>query len=417
MEKSKKNYMKAMNYYYEGNFEKALINCEKSLELGRGNSAALNLKGLLLYLKGDLEEARNQWKINYRLNNDDVARKYLEDSNKDKENLKLFNEGKAAFTQLKIKEALELFKNCEKSHFNFINLNNYLAQCYIKLGQYNNAEKHINEVLKTDKNNKMATEAMKLMNDLGVIKYKKKYSNKILVGSSIALILLISLSIYTFIKVSHNKNNLIVEDNNNKKNNEQKQELNVKEEKEEEKNKNKVEENKKEENKFPFEELKVHIDNSKYDDIIKILKDYKNSVLNDNEKQMYVKASNLINKEAIKIYYDKAEEFRNKGDYKNSIKELEKIYEFSEGNYLYEHIIYMLALSYEKESDITTSIKYYEIYANKFKDGDYIENVIYNLAVLNENTNIEKSKKYANEIINKFPYSQFNNSKIENILR
>jgi len=416
MEKSKKNYMKAMNYYYEGNFEKALIYCEKSLELGRGNSAALNLKGLLLYLKGDLEEARNQWKINYRLNNDDVARKYLEDSNKDKENLKLFNEGKAAFAQLKIKEALELFKNCEKSHFNFISLNNYLAQCYIKLGQYNNAEKHINEVLKTDKNNKMATETVKLMNDLGVIKYKKKYSNKILVGSSAALILLISLSIYTFIKVSYNKNNLIVEDNN-KKNNEQKQELSVKEEKEEEINKNKVEENKKEENKFPFEELKIHIDNSKYDDIIKILKDYKNSVLNDNEKQMYIKASNFINKEAIKVYYDKAEEFRNKGDYKNSIKELEKIYEFSEGNYLYEHIIYMLALSYEKESDITTSIKYYEIYANKFKGGDYIENVIYNLAVLNENTNIEKSKKYANEIINKFPYSQFNNSKIENILR
>lgn len=405
-----------MNYYYEGNFEKALIYCEKSLELGRGNSAALNLKGLLLYLKGDLEEARNQWKINYRLNNDDVARKYLEDSNKDKENLKLFNEGKAAFAQLKIKEALELFKNCEKSHFNFISLNNYLAQCYIKLGQYNNAEKHINEVLKTDKNNKMATEIVKLMNDLGVIKYKKKYSNKILVGSSIALILLISLSIYTFIKVSYNKNNLIVEDNN-KKNNEQKQELSVKEEKEEEINKNKVEENKKEENKFPFEELKIHIDNSKYDDIIKILKDYKNSVLNNNEKQMYIKASNFINKEAIKVYYDKAEEFRNKGDYKNSIKELEKIYEFSEGNYLYEHIIYMLALSYEKESDITTSIKYYEIYANKFKGGDYIENVIYNLAVLNENTNIEKSKKYANEIINKFPYSQFNNSKIENILR
>ncbi|HAG44675.1 MAG TPA: hypothetical protein DCL31_16800 [Clostridium sp.] len=416
MEKSKKNYMKAMNYYYEGNFEKALIYCEKSLELGRGNSAALNVKGLLLYLKGDLEEARNQWKINYRLNNDDVARKYLEDSNKDKENLKLFNEGKAAFAQLKIKEALELFKNCEKSHFNFISLNNYLAQCYIKLGQYNNAEKHINEVLKTDKNNKMATETVKLMNDLGVIKYKKKYSNKILVGSSAALILLISLSIYTFIKVSYNKNNLIVEDNN-KKNNEQKQELSVKEEKEEEINKNKVEENKKEENKFPFEELKIHIDNSKYDDIIKILKDYKNSVLNDNEKQMYIKASYFINKEAIKVYYDKAEEFRNKGDYKNSIKELEKIYEFSEGNYLYEHIIYMLALSYEKESDITTSIKYYEIYANKFKGGDYIENVIYNLAVLNENTNIEKSKKYANEIINKFPYSQFNNSKIENILR
>jgi len=406
--------MKAMNYYYEGNFEKALIYCEKSLELGRGNSAALNLKGLLHYLKGDLEEARNQWKINYRLNNDDVARKYLEDSNRDKENLKLFNEGKAAFTQLKIKESLELFKNCEKSHFNFINLNNYLAQCYIKLGQYNNAEKHINEVLKTDKNNKIATETMKLMNDLGVIKYKKKYSNKILVGSSIALILLISLSIYTFIKVSYNKNNLIVEDNN-KQNNEQKQELNVKEEKEEEKNK--VEENKKEENKFPFEELKVHIDNSKYDDIIKILKDYKNSVLNNNEKQMYIKASNFINKEAIKVYYDKAEEFRNKGDYKNSIRELEKIYEFSEGNYLYEHIIYMLALSYEKESNITTSIKYYEIYANKFKDGDYIENVVYNLAVLNEHTNIEQSKKYANEIINKFPYSQFNNSKIENILK
>lgn len=416
MDKSKKNYMKAMDYYSEGNFEKALIYCEKSLELGRGNSAALNLKGLLYYLKGDLEEARNQWKINYRLNNDDVARKYLEDSSKDRENLKLFNQGKSKFTQLKIKEALELFKSCEKSHFNFIDLNNYLAQCYIKLGQYSNAEKHANEVLKIDKNNKMAIETMKLMDDLGVIKKKKKYYNKVLIISSFLLVLLVLISTYTFINIYKNKKSLPAKQTVSKENNE-KHQLNIKEEKQEEKDKNNIEDNKKEENKFPFEELKLNMDNNKYNDIIKILKEYKNKISNDNEKQMYVKAWKFINNEAVQSYYDRAEEFRDKGDYKNSIKELEKIYEFSEGNYLHEHIIYMLGVSYEKESDITTAIKYYEIYANKFPMGDYIENAIYNLAILNENINVEKSKKYANEIINKFPNSQFNNSKIENILK
>ena len=91
------------------------------------------------------------------------------------------------------------------------------------------------------------------------------------------------------------------------------------------------------------------MDNNKYNDIIKILKSIKIKFPMTMKKQMYVKAWKFINNEAVQSYYDRAEEFRDKGDYKNSIKELEKIYEFSEGNYLHEHIIYMLGVSYEKK--------------------------------------------------------------------
>ena len=47
-----KLYSKAIKYYEEGKLEKALLQCEEAISLNLRNSAALNLKGLLLYLKG-----------------------------------------------------------------------------------------------------------------------------------------------------------------------------------------------------------------------------------------------------------------------------------------------------------------------------------------------------------------------------
>ena len=79
MDKSGKIYVKAMSKYNDGYIDKSLALCEKSISLNITNAAALNLKGILYYLKGDLDNSKKMWDINYKRNNDKVSKKYLKD--------------------------------------------------------------------------------------------------------------------------------------------------------------------------------------------------------------------------------------------------------------------------------------------------------------------------------------------------
>jgi len=76
----------------------------------------------------------------------------------------------------------------------------------------------------------------------------------------------------------------------------------------------------------------------------------------------------------------------------------------------------MIGYSYENLYDTENANKYYEIYVEEYKSGDYIEQCVYNLATLNENVDKEKAKKYANLLVKEFPNSQFNNTRISKII-
>lgn len=121
-----------MDYYEKGKLNKALEICEFELAKGLDNSDILNLKGLLLYQKGDLNEAITVWKLNKDINNDAVAQNYIKGTISDKKRLELYKEGEQALKQLKIDRALELFKMCAESDFNAIKVNTGLGLCYQK---------------------------------------------------------------------------------------------------------------------------------------------------------------------------------------------------------------------------------------------------------------------------------------------
>jgi len=148
MDKSGGIYVKAMNKYNDGYIDKALSLCEKSISLNNTNAAVLNLKGILYYLKGDLEKAKNMWNINYKRNDDKVSKKYLDDSIRDKKKLHLYVNALELIRKFNISGALEILNQCENSHFNFINVKNYISICYIKQGEYDKALQYIKEVLK-----------------------------------------------------------------------------------------------------------------------------------------------------------------------------------------------------------------------------------------------------------------------------
>ena len=123
MDKSTKIYRSALKKYQNGYIDKALEISEECISLNFKNSAAINLKGLLLYLKGELLNARMVWKLNYHMNKDGVAKSYLENSKKDEEREMLYKQAIIYIKQVNIIAAIEILERCAQSDYNTININ------------------------------------------------------------------------------------------------------------------------------------------------------------------------------------------------------------------------------------------------------------------------------------------------------
>lgn len=432
MEKTKKYYAKAMEYYCDGYIEKALEYCEKSLIISRDYSPALNLKGLIHYVKGNLEEAQMTWRINYKINDDGISKKYLDDSKKDKEVLELFTQGVSFYKEIKIHQALELFKECEKSHFNVLNLWNYLAYCYMKLGEYDKCNHYINEILKIDKSNDMALNTKKTLQDIGVIK-KEVNSRKIYTAGLIGVLLIVLPFVYInkdvikslnildkFSKSKVEQNNMISNNNKSIGNSENSSNSdNVNEEVKEEAPKPQQEESntsKEIQPPFNFEEVQSDLEANNYEQLINYLETYHKESLNLNEKALLIKIEEKIKASGIDHFYNLGMDSVKNNDYKQGLVNFNKVFKYSEESYLNPHMTYMLGFCYEKIYDVENANKYYELYINKYNKGDYFDATLYNLAIINKDIDKEKAKKYANMLAKDYSESQYNNTIIKSII-
>ena len=449
MDKSGKLYVKAMNKYNDGYIDKALSLCEKSISLNNANAAALNLKGILYYIKGDLEKAKQAWSINYKRNNDKVSIKYLNDSVRDKEKLQLYVNALESIKKFNISGALKLLEQCSKSHFNFINVNNYISNCYIKQGEYDKALQYIDEVIRVDKKNTQAIANKNIIIEYGNLKREINYKKISKVAVSIMLIVIIILfaekNIYRvkdFSKVSINglkkiqsKIPLI----NNKDTQEIKDIENIKEVKNldktgnqksvEIKSNSEVEKqnansndqdttvNKTQENiEFPKQKLEKSIKDNNMEQIVGYVNEWKDVELDMNDKLLIVKGEDIIKSNGVMFFYDKGMSYINDKKFKEAQKYFLYALPYSEGNYLQEHIIYMLAVSYKSVSDFQNSVKYYELSLKQFPRGSYVEEVLYNLIIINKEVDIKKSKSYAQQLVKRFPNSLYNNTIVKNVL-
>ncbi len=177
----------------------------------------------------------------------------------------------------------------------------------------------------------------------------------------------------------------------------------------------KKQEIKKEEN-IDIQSLNNLIDKKDYIQLYNIYSNYKNKKLDINSKSVLVKAERLLKEEGIEYFYNTAMENANNRKYKESNDFLLKAYSFGNVNYLYEHIIYLLATNYEALNNISESIRYYEIYANGFIKNNYGDLALYKLAILNEKIDDVKSKNYAKKLSQMYPNSMYNNSNIKRII-
>ncbi|GAB6169018.1 hypothetical protein JCM1393_14780 [Clostridium carnis] len=372
MSNTRKDYEKAERLYHNGQLEKSLKHCELGISKNLKNPQLLNLKGLLLYLKGDLKEAITVWKINKDYNNDNMAKSYIKDAEDDYERLNLYNEAQELIKALKIDNAIEILTLCTKSDFNSIKVNNAFAICYLRKGQYDQAKIYINKVLVIDKENNTAKSIIKEIDSFSESGSKK---NIIL---SIVIILIICISGGAFIinkainykaKANDVSPNTVIENNINK------------------------------------EEASKETENH----------DNK-SIVTSEKKNLEIKEKSLTLEE-VKQNYIQATTYFKEEKYVEASNLLEKSLPYSKESYLNDDILFLIASTKDKLKDVNASIKYFEEYISLYENGNYIEESYYKLALAYKDINIIKSKEYAQILINKYPKSIYNNSNIDAILK
>lgn len=411
MDKSGKIYVKAMNKYNDGYIDKSLALCQKCISINITNAAALNLRGILYYLKGDLENAKKMWNINYKRNHDEVSKKYLKDSIKDVEKLQLYHNALDLIVKFNISAALDILKQCENSHFNFINVNNSISLCYMKCGEYDKALKHINEVLKVDKRNMQATLNKKTLIEYSNIKRDINYKKSFITFGSIILAITILLIGKTYWNKVQNASRTAM------KKEQPKVELNEVKTKNQEANQIKESSDlNKDSKKFPQEQFVDSIKNSNMEKIIGYLNLWKDADLAINDKLLLVEGEKIIKNDGIVYFYEKGMSYMHSEKYTEAQKYFLYALPYSKDNYLNQHIIYMLALCYKSNSDFENAVKYYELTLNKYPSGSYNEEALYNLIVIHKDVDLNKAKDYAEKLVKKFPDSKFNNSIVKNII-
>lgn len=369
-----KIYEKAMDNYHGGYIEKSLEQCEKGISLNLKDVRLLNLKGMLLYIKGDLKGAIAVWQINSHYNNDEISKIYLRDAKKDEENLRLYSQAECDIREFKIDEALEKLEKCKSSDFNGINVNNALAVCYLRKGNYLRAMEFNEKSLTINKEGKIALEIKSQINEYledPRDEFKSSIKKRV-----IALLLILISVISIFIIV-----NKIIKD------------------------KDEVLYNKK-------DDLLINEDVMINEDIIINEELDDETLLEDIEKEQVTK---LNSQEEIEKAYEQAMALFNEKKYDEAIALLKSAYNSDVYTYYNKHVLFLLASCYYEKNQFKEAIAYYEEYISKY-DETYIEEIYYKLALAYEEIDLNKSKEYAEHIKKEFVNSIYNNSKISKII-
>lgn len=414
--KNRKIYNKALFFHGKGEINKALDLCENVLAENLGESEILNFKGLMLYERGLLKEAVTVWKINVDLNNDSMAKSYIKDAKYDEERIEIYKSAEKALKKSDIDNAIKLFLQCAKSDFNCIKVNTGIAWCYQKKGDYYRAKEYVDKALKIDKHAVTANEIKKQLDNMDLYYAQNKQHagiGKIIV--TFALIIVLFVGGYfvwkNYIKVMNNTDNELAYSI------ESKEEDNIVDSKENINGKNNLgEQIENNTNKLEYESLNTAINDSDYNLIYEKINGIQANQLNDDEKKIYDKAVSILKEAGVSSFYEYGLWYFNQKDFPNAKNQLDKAYEYCEGNNLEQHIIFYRGSTASEQGDKDLALEMYKKYEELYPKGSYIEGVLYELALLLEDNNKEEARLYAERLISNYPKSIYINDRIMNIV-
>lgn len=419
-----KQYNKAMNFYNNGQMNRALEICENILANDLSCSEVLNLKGLMLYQKGLLKEAKIVWKLNYDINNDSVAKKYIEDCKSDDERIEKYKDAEYNLKNMNIDKAMMLFRECMESEFNSIKVNTGIAMCYMRKGDNYRAKEFIDKALHIDNEAVTANVLKKDLINLGLYSNENRVSKKVL--SVITVLFIIGAicvggySIYTKVSLNNSiskdsssnteedikKDESLGSDSNKDTNDSDQEDQNLENEQADKK-----------EAIFNNENVALLLKNKDVDKLYDEINMVNEETLSGQDLELYNNAIELLRTNGVSKFYEYGVWYFNNGNYNSAKVELEKAYKYCDKSDLKEHIVFYKGSTASQLGDNSEALKLYKEYYSLYPKGAYIEGVLYELALLTNTTNKNMGKEYARELVNNYPNSLYINDYIRDIVK
>lgn len=388
MEELLEYYKEGMEYFAEGNLDKALNYLKIATAAGIDKPETNNAIALILIYKGEFEEAYKVFFDNNKKFEDEISQTYLSNVNELNSCIEKHNYSIDLINQDKYEEALEHLLFIRNMGFRTINDDILICFLYCIKKEYKNCKEVLEEIHAINKD-EVFYYKMKSYLD------KRNYSRLKIYVASIAAVIIFSSII------------LSRPDNNNYKA-EQKNVI-IKQ---------------------------VAVDNAKNTDSnYKILANLANDIMKEDLYDFSINDKNLdvsqLDDQSKKLYNQLYGDYKSKAEiyfYKNGLElyksgSYKKAYDYlliaesnMKGDYLDEHIIFYLAKSAKASGN--SGAKYYREYVNRYPKGCYKEESLYDLAVISyENNNKKEAQKYASIISEEYANSMYNNDKIRLILQ
>lgn len=419
-----KQYNKAMNFYNNGQMNRALEICENILANDLSCSEVLNLKGLMLYQKGLLKEAKIVWKLNCDINTDSVAKKYIEDCKSDDERIEKYKDAEYNLKNMNIDKAMMLFRECMESEFNSIKVNTGIAMCYMRKGDNYRAKEFIDKALHIDNEAVTANALKKDLINLGLYSNENRVSKKVL--SVITVLFIIGAicvggySIYTKVSLNNSiskdsslnteedikKDESLGSDSNKDTNDSDQEDQNLENEQADKK-----------EAIFNNENVALLLKNKDVDKLYDEINMVNKETLSGQDLELYNNAIELLRTNGVSKFYEYGVWYFNNGNYNSAKIELEKAYKYCDKSDLKEHIVFYKGSTASQLGDNSEALKLYKEYYSLYPKGAYIEGVLYELALLTNTTNKNMGKEYARELVNNYPNSLYINDYIRDIVK
>lgn len=419
-----KQYNKAMNFYNNGQMNRALEICENILANDLSCSEVLNLKGLMLYQKGLLKEAKIVWKLNCDINTDSVAKKYIEDCKSDDERIEKYKDAEYNLKNMNIDKAMMLFRECMESEFNSIKVNTGIAMCYMRKGDNYRAKEFIDKALHIDNEAVTANALKKDLINLGLYSNENRVSKKVL--SVITVLFIIGAicvggySIYTKVSLNNSiskdsslnteedikKDESLGSDSNKDTNDSDQEGQNLENEQADKK-----------EAIFNNENVALLLKNKDVDKLYDEINMVNKQTLSGQDLELYNNAIELLRTNGVSKFYEYGVWYFNNGNYNSAKVELEKAYKYCDKSDLKEHIVFYKGSTASQLGDNSEALKLYKEYYSLYPKGAYIEGVLYELALLTNTTNKNMGKEYARELVNNYPNSLYINDYIRDIVK
>lgn len=419
-----KQYNKAMNFYNNGQMNRALEICENILANDLSCSEVLNLKGLMLYQKGLLKEAKIVWKLNCDINTDSVAKKYIEDCKSDDERIEKYKDAEYNLKNMNIDKAMMLFRECMESEFNSIKVNTGIAMCYMRKGDNYRAKEFIDKALHIDNEAVTANALKKDLINLGLYSNENRVSKKVL--SVITVLFIIGAicvggySIYTKVSLNNSiskdsslnteedikKDESLGSDSNKDTNDSDQEDQNLENEQADKK-----------EAIFNNENVELLLKNKDVDKLYDEINMVNKETLSGQDLELYNNAIELLTTNGVSKFYEYGVWYFNNGNYNSAKVELEKAYKYCDKSDLKEHIVFYKGSTASQLGDNSEALKLYKEYYSLYPKGAYIEGVLYELALLTNTTNKNMGKEYARELVNNYPNSLYINDYIRDIVK